>query len=195
MIVLDTETTGLDVGKNSLLSIGALELENPDNQFYGECRIFDGAVVHNQALEVNGFSQVEATDPEKPLPGELLKSFFMWSEGCMEKDIAGHNVSFDTSFLLAEVARSDLKYPFSHRVVDTYSLAWIHMTQIGQEIPRKGGWSGIDSDFIFKYVGITEERGEHNALEDAKLTAEAISRLAYDKQLLGEYKKFSIPWK
>jgi DNA polymerase III epsilon subunit-like protein len=110
MIVLDTETTGLDPDKNSLLSIGALEFESPENQFYGECRIWDGAEIETIALEINGFSK-------------------------------------------------------------------------------------ISSNFIFRYVGIIEEREEHNALEDAKLTAEAISRLLHGKQLLEEYKKFPIPWK
>ncbi|MEX2514614.1 MAG: 3'-5' exonuclease [Candidatus Paceibacterota bacterium] len=195
MIVLDTETTGIDPQKCSLLSIGALEFENPKNQFYGECRIFDGAVVHDKALEVNGFSEAEAVDPEKPSPGELLSSFFAWSKSCAERDVAGHNVTFDTGFLLAQADRDNLTYPFSHRVVDTYSLAWMHMVQSGEEIPRKGDWSSIDSDFIFNYVGISQERGEHNALEDAKLTAEAISRLAYNKQLLEEYQQFPIPWK
>jgi DNA polymerase III epsilon subunit-like protein len=194
MIVLDTETTGLDPQKNSLLSIGALEFENPENQFYGECRIWEGAEIHDKALEVNGFSEAEVTDPEKPLPGELLESFFAWVESCAETDVAGHNVTFDTGFLLAEAVRSDLGYPFAHRVVDTYSLAWMYLIQAGKSIPQKDGRSGIDSDFVFTYVGISEERGEHNALEDAKLTAEAISRLVYGKQLLEEYKEFPIPW-
>lgn len=69
------------------------------------------------------------------------------------------------------------------------------MIQNGEAVPEDDGYSGLNSDFIFKYVGITEERGEHDALEDAKLTAEAISRLAYGKQLLEEYKQFPIPWK
>lgn len=194
MIVLDTETMGLDAEKNSLVSIGAVEFENPKNQFYEECRIWDGAEVAQVALDVNGFSQEDITDQKKQSPGQLLASFFEWSKNCRNSLMAGHNVGFDIAFLKAEAERSDLGYPFQHRFIDTYSLAWMHIIQSGKTPPEEDGKSSLNSDFIFEYIGITEEREEHNALEDAKLTAEAISRLAYSKQLLEEYKQFSIPW-
>lgn len=196
MIVLDVETTGLDAEKNSLLSIGALEFENPANQFYGECRIWDGAEISPFALEVNGFSLEDVTDPEKLPDCTLLKSFFDYFESCDSKTVAGHNVSFDLRFLTKSAERCGLDAgSLQKRVVDTHSLAWMHIAQSGKTVPEDDGYSGLNSDFIFKYVGITEERGDHNALEDAKLTAEAISRLAYGKQLLKEYEQFPIPWK
>lgn len=194
MIVLDTETTGLDADKNSLVSIGAVEFENPENQFYEECRIWDGAEVAQTALDVNGFSQADITGQGKQSPGQLLESFFRWSKDCQNNLIAGHNVGFDSKFLKAEAERGGLSYPFQHRFIDTYSLAWMHIIQSGKTPPEEDGRSSLNSNFIFKYVGITEERDEHNALEDAKLTAEAISRLTYDKQLLKEYEQFPIPW-
>ena len=57
MIVVDVETSGLDDEKNSLLSIGAVDFYNPKNQFYGECRVREGAEVNPEALEVNGFTE------------------------------------------------------------------------------------------------------------------------------------------
>jgi len=39
MIVADIEATGLDPRKHSILSIGAVDFEHPERQFYGECRI------------------------------------------------------------------------------------------------------------------------------------------------------------
>ena len=42
MIVLDTESTGLNPLTDSILSIGAIDLNDPTNQFYDECRIWDG---------------------------------------------------------------------------------------------------------------------------------------------------------
>lgn len=195
MIVLDTETTGLDPEKNSLLSIGVLEFENPENQFYGECRIWDGAEVSPAALEVNGFSDEEITDPEKQSLCELMEAFLSWAADCDNKMIAGHNAAFDLQFLVASAERCGLDSNLFHkRIIDTHSLAWMHLVQSREEVPAENGHSSLSSDFIFTYAGITEERGEHNALEDAKLTAEAISRLSYDKQLLEEYEQFPIPW-
>ena len=53
------------------------------------------------------------------------------------------------------------------------------------------------SDFtlgkVLNLCGIEDNRGSHNALEDAKLTAECASRMLFGKKLLDEYKKFSVP--
>ena len=45
MIVVDVETTGVDARKNSIVSIGAVDFENQKNQFYGECKIWEGAEI------------------------------------------------------------------------------------------------------------------------------------------------------
>jgi DNA polymerase III epsilon subunit-like protein len=42
MIFVDLETTGTDTRSHGILSIGAIEYENPDNQFYGECQLAAG---------------------------------------------------------------------------------------------------------------------------------------------------------
>jgi|AntRauTorcE11897_2_1112592.scaffolds.fasta_scaffold04271_5 DNA polymerase III epsilon subunit-like protein len=194
MIVLDIETTGIDSKKNSIVSVGAVEFENPQNQFYEECHVWDGAEINPKALDVIGFSKKYVTNQSKQSSKSLLKSFFSWAKECNLNTVAGHNVSFDIEFLKDSARRNNLEYPFPYRHIDTHSLTWMHLAQSGKEIPLEDGYSKIDSDFVFKYVGITESRGDHNALEDAKLTAEAISRLAYGKRLLDEYKKFSIPW-
>ena len=52
MIVVDLETTGVDPRKHSILSIGAVDFNNQENYFYGECRIREGALIDNYALAV-----------------------------------------------------------------------------------------------------------------------------------------------
>jgi DNA polymerase III epsilon subunit-like protein len=34
MIIVDVETSGLDINNHQILSIGAIDLENPERQFY-----------------------------------------------------------------------------------------------------------------------------------------------------------------
>jgi DNA polymerase III epsilon subunit-like protein len=208
MIVLDVETTGLDPSKHSVVSIGAVEFDpvklgfesdnakvsQPENQFYQECRMWKGAEIMPEALDVHGMSREEITSPDKQSLESLMKSLLSWVEGCDNHTMAGHNVHFDLDFVTDSFRRYDLKNVFQQRVVDTHSLTWMHMVKQGNERPTKDKHSAISSDFVFKYVGINYQRGDHNALEDAKLTAEAISRLLYDEKLLGEYSEHEIPW-
>jgi DNA polymerase-3 subunit epsilon len=196
MIVIDTETTGLDPEAHSLLSLGAIDLSDPSNQFYSECRVFPGAHIEDKALEVTGFTRADITDESKEPPEILLQAFVRWSEKITDRTLAGHNVCFDTNFLRASFLRAGLKYPFAHRTIDTHSLTYMHMIKRKLEPPFniEHHRTSITSDFVFTYVGLDISRPQHNSLEDAKLTAEAISRLIYDQPLLPEYRDTPIPW-
>ena len=70
MIVIDIEMSGVNPEKHSILSIGAIDFENPDYQFYGECRAFEGAHFMDEALAVNGFTKEQALDPKKQTEAE-----------------------------------------------------------------------------------------------------------------------------
>ena len=65
MLIVDVEASGTEYHKHSIVSIGALDLENPENQLYIECQIWDGAHINPEALEVCGFSEAEITAPAK----------------------------------------------------------------------------------------------------------------------------------
>ena len=43
MLVIDIEGSGTNYDKHSIVSLGALDLHNPDNRIYLECQIWDGA--------------------------------------------------------------------------------------------------------------------------------------------------------
>ena len=63
---------------------------------------------------------------------------------------------------------------------------------MGKKIPRKNNHSALNLDCILEYVGLPTRGHAHNALEDAKLEGEALSRLIYGKNLLTCYEKFPI---
>jgi DNA polymerase III epsilon subunit-like protein len=65
MIIIDIEASGVDYKKHSIVSIGALDFSNPTNRFYGECQIWPGAHIMDEALKVNGFTKDQITDPNK----------------------------------------------------------------------------------------------------------------------------------
>ena len=194
MIIVDVETTGLDPSKNSIVSIGALDFSKPKNQFYQECRIFDGAEVSQKALEINGFSEEEIKNSNKKTLESAILEFIKWAEDIDDKTLAGENSSFDRDFLKASMGRYGLRWEFGYRTVDLHSLGFAHYIKRGRIPPIKDRRTAISLDKILGYVGMPEEPKPHNALTGAKMEAEAFSRLIEGKPLLEEFKKYLIPY-
>ena len=65
MIIEDTELSGMDLQTNSLVSIGAIDLANPKNQFYGECRVREGSEINQEGIDIAGITREQAQDPKK----------------------------------------------------------------------------------------------------------------------------------
>ena len=193
MIVVDVETTGLDPKKHSILSIGAIDLENPDNTFYIECQIRDRAEVTDEALWINGFTKEEIKDKKKKTVKEAVEEFIEWTTDIEDRTIAGGNPAFDRDFIKESAELYDLDYKFSHRTVDLHSIAYSHYLKRGEEPPRRAKRTGLNVDKILNYVGLPDEPRPHNALIGAKIEAEAFSRLIYGEKLFKEYKKYKLP--
>ncbi|MDP3698072.1 MAG: 3'-5' exonuclease [Nanoarchaeota archaeon] len=193
MIVVDVETTGLDPKKCSIVSIGAVELYRPENQFYTACRIFDGAEVSDIALKINGFSREELTDPLKPTLDSAVKSFLEWANKCTYKTIAGENPNFDLDFLKETAKAYEIEWTLGRRVVDLHSVSYSAYLKNGFIPPLKDGISELKADATYAFVGIPEEPTPHHALNGAKWEAEAFSRLLYGKSLLEEFKEHTVP--
>lgn len=197
MIVLDVETTGLVPEKHSILSLGALDLNDPTNQFYEECQVWDGAEIEDAALAINGFSREEVTGQgsSKQTEAGLIASFVAWAtDRPLDRTLAAQNVSFDLEFVQAACKRAGIECPFAKRTIDVHTVTWMHMTKQGIAPPLKNGHSAINLDFALRYCGIPEEPKPHNALTGAYCHAEVISRVAYTKKLLPDFSHLDIPW-
>lgn len=196
MLIVDVETSGLTPEKNSILSIGALDIDNPERRFYGECRLWDGAQVSDESMAINGFTEAEITDPGKKGEGELIREFMEWSQHLGNRTLAGQNPSFDRDFLQAAARRERLSWDFAHRTVDTHTLCYMHMVKRGLAAPidAQHRRSALDLDAILNYCGIPDEPMPHNALNGALSHAEVVSRLLYDRPLLPEFAAYPIPW-
>jgi len=198
MLIVDVEASGTDYKKHSIVSVGALDFANPQNRFYEECRIWDGAHIMDEALLVNGFTKKQITDAKKPSESDLSHSFLHWSESVPERTLAAQNVSFDRDFLKAAAERAGhTNWPFSYRTIDIHSIAYMHMIERGLQPPvdpvKKH--SALDLDQVLLYCGIPMEPAPHNALTGALSHAEVVSRLLYGRKLLPEFTEFEIPWK
>jgi len=187
MIVVDVEMTGTDVRYHGLVSIGAVDFNNPERQFYGECRVFSDEHVMDDALEVNGFSYADIIDQRKQDEGTLVRKFLEWAGEATDHTLAGHNPYFDLSFMKAAAFRNNINWTLAERTIDLHSVCYAHLVWQGREVPLEKGRSAIHSDFVFDYVGLPKEPHPHNALNGAKWEAEAFSRLLYKRGLLEEF--------
>lgn len=196
MLVLDIEASGTNYDLHSIVSIGALDFNNPENRFYGECRIFEGAHIMEGALEVNGFSEAEVLDVSKPDESELVANFLKWSKTLSNRTLAGQNVSFDRDMAKAAAMRAGLNWDLAYRSLDTHTMCWMHMIKAGinpplDEVHKR---SALNLDTVLNYCGIPSEPEPHNALTGALCHAEVASRLLYNKKLLPEFMAYEIPW-
>ncbi len=197
MIAVDIEASGIGPETHSIVSIGAVDLDDSSRQFYEECRVWDGAHINEEALQVIGMTEAQLKDPSKQSEADLVHHFAAWAEPCGDRTLAGQNVSFDRDILQAAAKRAGhTNWPFAHRTIDSHSLCWMHMVKRGLKPPidPEHKRSALNLDAVLNYCGIPEEPKPHNALTGAKCHAEVISRLLYDKKLLPEFEQFVIPW-
>ena len=196
MIVIDIEASGVDYKKHSIVSLGAVDFSNPDNRFYGECQIWEGAHIMDEALAVCGFSEAEITDKNKKTESELVREFMEWSQHMGDRTLVGQNVSFDRDMLKAGCERAGLPWDLAYRTLDTHTFCWMHIVKRGMTPPidAQHRRSALDLDAVLNYCGIPEEPKPHNALTGAMSHAEVTSRLLNNKKLLPEFSQFEIPW-
>lgn len=196
MLVIDVEASGTEAHKHSIVSAGALDLANPTNRFYEECRVWDGAHIMDEALAVNGFTKEQITDPKKQSEADLVHAFMHWSDSLEERTFSGQNPSFDRDFIKYATERAGhTDWPFAHRTIDTHTLCYMHMIERGIQPPVAHKRSALNLDTVLNYCGIPEEPSPHNALTGALSHAEVISRLLYGRKLLPEFDQYQLPWK
>jgi DNA polymerase III epsilon subunit-like protein len=196
MIVIDIEASGTEYAKHSIVSLGALDLDNPTNRFYSECRIWEGAHIMPDSLAITGFTEAEVRNPNKVPEGELVRQFLEWSQHMGDRTLAGQNVSFDRDYVKAACEREGIAWDLAHRTIDTHTLCYMHMIKRGLTPPidPEHRRSALNLDAVLNYCGIVSEPEPHNALTGALSHAEVISRLLYGKKLLPEFEQYEIPW-
>lgn len=197
MIILDIEASGTEYDVHSIVSLGAIDFLNPGNRLYLECAIWEDAHIMDGALEVNGFTLEQITDPSKMSEGELVTQFLEWSFSMADRTLVGQNVSFDRDFLKHASHRAKLQWDLPYRTLDTHTMCWMHMVKQGIELPidSQHKRSMLDLDAVLNYCGIPSEPHPHNALTGAMCHAEVTSRLLYDKKLLPEFQEYEIPFR
>ena len=172
-IVIDTELTGLNEKRDSIVSVGALRMVGGridlGNSFY---RLVNPETsLTAESVVIHEITPSEVV--EKPGIEAVLTEFL---EFCGDDIIVGHYVSIDLAFLNREMVRifgSRLK----NRVLDTAVL----FAFMKDRLPPNSTFVTPPRDYrnlydIAKFLGVPVS-GAHNAVMDAFITAQVFQRL------------------
>ena len=202
MIVVDIETSGLYPERHGIWQIGALDYYNPENTFVEDGRIDEEDEITEGALKVTGKTEEALRDLNKQSQRSLMQSFFNWTKTVKIKNAICQNPVFDIAFINYKARKLnvtndffhlDSHTPFHYRSFDLHSEAQLKYHQIHRGFLFKESHSNMGLTNILEFCGIEDKRKEHNALEDAKLTAECFARIIDGKALFPEYSQFKIP--
>jgi DNA polymerase-3 subunit epsilon len=161
-IVLDTETTGLEVSQgHRIIEIGCVELLNrklTGNHYH--CYINPERDIDAGALEVHGISSEFLSD--KPVFARVAKDFLDFVAG---GELIIHNAPFDIGFLNSELQRLERnQQPLedANKIIDTLVMA-----------RRKHPGQRNSLDALCQRYGVdNSQRDLHGALLDAEILAD-----------------------
>ncbi|MFH1325395.1 MAG: 3'-5' exonuclease [archaeon] len=206
-IVVDIECSGGNPAKNGIWQIGAVDL-NTMEEFLEESRIDDEDKINEEALKIIGKTEEELKDGNKQSQKEMLEKFFKWLDTRKMKNLLCHLPEFDEGFLRNKSLKyfdADPFWPDHHRAFDLHTIAQVKFFEMNEKfLTKEDNNSNMSLGNILNLCGIKDDRKKmkdgkitegkpHNALEDAKLTAECFNRLMFGKNLFPEYSKFEVP--
>ena len=162
VLVFDCETTGLDVGSDRVVSLGAVRLQG-GRIFRADCLdllVHPGCAIPARSTAIHGIT--DAMVAQAPGFPEAFPRFLELGEGCV---LVGHNLPFDLSMLAREVGLAGLAW---ERPVglDTLQLSTVLLHDI----------EDFSLEALAAHLGVTI-RGRHTALGDALVTAEIYARM------------------
>lgn len=161
-IVLDTETTGLELSAgHRIIEIGGIELINrrlSENSFH--CYVNPERAVDQEALEVHGIDNDFLSS--QPYFCDIAESFLSFVDGA---ELVIHNADFDVGFINSELCQldqvpSDLSE--TCQILDTLSMA---------RRMHPGQRNSLDA-LAKRYNVDTSKRELHGALVDARILAD-----------------------
>ena len=167
LIVLDTETTGLEVEQgHRIIEVGAVTLEDrkrTDLHFHSYLN--PQRSIDEEAEKVHGLSMERlANEPEF---SEIAESFLEFVEGNV---LVIHNASFDIGFLNAELKRASSNYPALEEICE------IEDTLVMARSKFPGQRNSLDA-LANRFEISGYDRSFHGALLDANILADVYIHL------------------
>lgn len=171
-VVFDSELTGLQPKKDSIVSLGALRMKGGRISF-GDCfyRVVEPRTkLTGKSVVIHGITPSEAT--ECPSIGVLLPEFL---DFCGNRVLVGHFISIDIDFINVEMKRL-YGFGMQNPAVDTARLYnWMRRKEEAVCAYHGGLSEDIDLFSVAKRYDVPVGKA-HNALDDAFVTAQLFQR-------------------
>ena len=167
LIVLDTETTGLEVDQgHRLVEVGAVALaDRKRTDLYFHSYLNPQRSIDEEAEKVHGLS-IERLSSE-PEFSEIAESFLEFVEGSI---LVIHNAAFDLGFLNAELKRASSNYPALEEICDVEDTLLMARTKF------PGQRNSLDA-LANRFEVSGYDRSFHGALLDANILADVYIHL------------------
>jgi len=171
--VIDSELTGLDPRRDSIVSLGGLRIGGGRivlaDRFYEEVQ--PTSALTATSIVLHGITPQDVRG--RPGIGAVLEKFMTF---CSTDILIGHFIEIDLGFLRAACARAGLP-PLSNPVVDTWPLYdWLSSRNPDDGGPGLPRLRDPRLPELARALQVPS-RGEHNALGDAFVTAQVFQRL------------------
>ncbi|MGB8517198.1 MAG: 3'-5' exonuclease [Gallionella sp.] len=172
-VVIDVETSGLNLLKDNLIAIGAVAVVNGklDMEDSFEMVLQQSHISSKQNILVHGITGV--TQVAGQVPGEVLLAFLEY----LQKDpLVAFHVTFDET-MLSRAIKQYLGFSFKHDWLDLAYVAPGLYPELSQRLRALDDWLG--------YFQI-QNYARHNALADAVSTAQllmVVSKFAAQKNI------------
>jgi hypothetical protein len=163
-IIVDIETNGPVAPLYSMISIGAVHHEDPNNTFYREVAPLHDTYVP-EALAVSGFTHEQTMGFTEP--AHAMGDFLQWLRGIEPKGrllFVSDTTAFDFSFVNYYLWRYCDENPFGHAPLSLTNL-----------------YKGLTGDFRARIYHLRKTKHTHNALDDAMGNHEVL--LAVEKYM------------
>jgi len=177
-VVVDLETTGLDVEGASILEIGAVRISQLRVVDRFETLLRPPGRVPRAIVALTGIC--DAMVAEAPTPKRALRSFARWLDRTPTAPFVAHNASFDHRFTSRALDLCGLP-PYRGPVLCPRKLARRLVPELGR----------YNLDHLCAHFGVSN-RARHRALGDAEATARAlldlfqIAQIRFDLHHVGE---------
>ena len=167
LIVLDTETTGLEVDQgHRIVEVGAVALaDRKRTDLHFHSYLNPQRSIDEEAEKVHGLSMERLSS--EPEFSEIAESFLEFVEGSI---LVIHNAAFDLGFLNAELKRASSQYPTLEEICD------VEDTLLMARNKFPGQRNSLDAlANRFEITGY--DRSFHGALLDANILADVYIHL------------------
>ena len=167
LIVLDTETTGLEVEQgHRIVEVGAVALaDRKRTDLHFHSYLNPQRSIDEEAEKVHGLSMERLSN--EPEFSEIAESFLEFVEGSI---LVIHNAAFDLGFLNAELKRASSQYPALEEICD------VEDTLLMARNKFPGQRNSLDA-LANRFEVTGYDRSFHGALLDANILADVYIHL------------------